>query len=56
MTGRIIVVDSTKQTQVNSLQQRRREILRELAWVDRNIAKIEKSLEMLATQARRQAA
>jgi hypothetical protein len=49
------VVDSTKQTQVSTLRQRRQEILRELAWVERKIAKVERRLAMLATQSRNQA-
>jgi len=50
------VVDSTQQTQVSSLRQRRQEILRELAWVERKIAKVERRLEMLVVKTRREAA
>jgi len=54
-TGRIIVVDSTQQTQVSSLRQRRQEIIRKLAWVERKMAKVERRLEMLAGKSRRHA-
>jgi len=37
------------------LQQRRQEIIRKLAWVERNIAKVERRLEALAGKTRRQA-
>jgi len=37
------------------LRQRRQEIIRKLAWLERNIAKVERRLELLADKTRRHA-
>jgi hypothetical protein len=50
------VADAIQEAQVSSLRQRRQEIIRELAWVERNIAKVERRLETLAAKTGTQAA